>query len=496
LHKIKQNNRMLLSCLWLALSAASLTSGAAFADVAAPLSKPVTPAQVAPVYPSWLIQIDQQKNLKSREMLQLALAHEAEFDTWSKEVKAKWLSELSLVYEALSRHREQMAAAERGLVITQDMESATRVELLFSMGYALEMNREVEQANEYYQKGFELAQRLEDERLIIQGLMNLSAMRSEEVDDSEALTLLKEAYDRAVRLGDKESIAQVTAQLGLQYVTISDDVEGQKLLEASYKLFDELGWAKYKITTWYNLAVTFTGQQKYEQALALFDQMLKASVQEEDPIDLYFAYLGLAQTSRQMKKLDAAVMYMEKADVYLPYLQASFYAPEHHIEKALIYRALGQTSLAFEEVSLAEEKLGAQKNISDKMISLYLQRMKSRLFADSADYEKAYKSFEQYFRGYVQLQDDKRDLQVQKLRISFDAERQTAQNELLKKDVEIQALQLQKAEHDRHMQWLWIGVFGSTTLILLGLLIRQVHRNRQQVAAASAGTAKDKTGTL
>ena len=172
------------------------------ADQAAP-----TVVSQSAAFPDWLLQIEKLKNIKTNAMLQLALQHEAEFGRWPVDVQAKYLSELSMIYESLSRHKEQLSAAERGLALTQDAKTPTRVELLFSMGFALETQQEFAQADEYYKKGMALAQEINDEKLMIQGLLNLSAMRSEAVEDQEALKLLKEAYDRANKLGDKEIVS-------------------------------------------------------------------------------------------------------------------------------------------------------------------------------------------------------------------------------------------------------------------------------------------------
>lgn len=444
---------------------------------------PQAAAQTAAPLPDWLVQIQQQKNIKPEAMLQLALSHQTEFGNWPVQTQASWLNELALIYEALGRHRDQLATAERGLALVPESLSQTRVELMYSMGFALEMHREYAQANEYYKKGMALATEIKDEKLMIQGQLNLAAMLAEENQDQEALETLKQAYDRAVKLHDKETLASVNAELGLMYTMLMSDEEARKLLEESYRLFDELGWEKSKISVWYNLAMTYRYQSKPELALEIFDKMLKAALHAEDPVQTYFAYLGLATTHRSMKKYDAAVSYMEQADVYLPHLQSTYQLSEHHFEKALIYRALGQTSLAFQEVDLAAETLGNQRNVSDKFFALHFDRLKSHLYADSGDFEKAYNTLDQFFKNYVGLQDDKRDLQVQKLRLSFDAERQQAKNELLQKDNELQALRLQEVERKRQIQWLWIGMFASTSLILLILLLWQWRRRRQTPTA-------------
>ena len=91
------------------------------------------------------------------------------------------------------------------------------------------------------------------------------------------------------------------------------------------------------------------------------------------------------------------------------------------------------------------------------------------------------------------MQDDQRDLDVQKLRLSFDAERQQARNALLEKDNELQALRLQEIERNRQIQWLWIGIFACTSMILLTLLSWQWTRRRALQQAMREPTSRDLT---
>ena len=426
--------------------------------------------------PDWLVKVRQQKNIQPSAMLNLALSHEAEFASWPPSLQAQWLGELSLVYEALGRHRDQLEAAERALSLLPADLGNIRVELLYSLGFALEMRREYAKANEQYQKGMRLATELGDEKLMIQGQLNLAAMQAEENQPQDALALLKDAFERAVRLNDKEMLASVNAELGLMYTMLQSDDEARQLLETSFRLYDELGWQNNKMSVWYNLAMTYLYQNKVAEAMEIFDKMLKVAMQAEDPVQLYYAYFGLASAQFSHKKHEQAVAYLEQADVYLPSLQSTYQLAEHHFQKALIYRALGQTSLAFQEADLAAQSLGDQRNMSDQFFALHFDRLKSQRYADKGDYEKAYNTLDAFFKSYVSLQDDKRDLQVQKMRLGFDAERQQARNELLQKNNELQALRLQEAEQKRQNQWLWIGLFATTSLILLTLLLWQWRR--------------------
>ena len=94
---------------------------------------------------------------------------------------------------------------------------------------------------------------------------------------------------------------------------------------------------------------------------------------------------------------------------------------------------------------------------------------------------KAYQTLDKFFEAYIDLQDNKRDMDVQKLRLSFDAERQEARNQLLEKDIELQALKLQEIERNRQIEWLWLAVFACTSLVLFILLLWQWTRRRAQL---------------
>lgn len=443
----------------------------------------LTQAVAADSVPGWLEQIQKQKNVKPEAMLQLMLDHKAEYGALPDPVKVVWHNELAQLYQTLGRYRDQLKEAQNGLALAGESKTKARAELFYSLGFALEEQREYARAGELYRKGLALAEELKDEQLIIDGLLNKAAIQAEDNNMETAMKTLKEAYQRAVKLNNKESLAGVNAELGLMYAALMSDEEARSLLQESYRLYDELGWEKYKVAVWYNLAETYRYQDKHDQALAIFDQMLKTALRSEDPVQIYYASLGLASVHTKLKKFDAAVSYMEQADKYLSQLQSDFQLSEHHLEKAMIYRALGQTSLALQQVDLAAEKLGNKSNMSERFYKLHFDRMRSRLYADTNEFEKAYRTLDTFVSDFLSLQDEQRELQVQKLRLEFDAERQLARNELLQKDNELQALRLQEIEQKRQNQWLWIALLGSTSLVLLVVLLWQLRRRQPQPTA-------------
>lgn len=444
------------------------------------------------VLPDWLLLVKQQKAQQPEQMLQLLEQQKAAYGDWSSEVQVQYLLQLADVYESLGRHQQQQEVAERGLALLGDRRDLTTIDFWNNLGFALEMQTQYQQALHYYLQASALAAELKAEKLHIEADINIAAIYSIEDKSQDALVLLKSSYDRAVLLKDPEILAYVNAELGLLYVGLGFDKEAIDFMEKAIAGYDALGWQKDKMDVLFNLARSYSYLEQYDKALQSYDQLLQLAIAQKDQANLYFAYLGLASTSKDSDKLDAALAYIEKAEQYLPGLQSTYQNSMHHYEKALIYRELGQISLASQELAQAEQSLSKEDNSSNQSSQLWILKLKARLEADSGRYQKAYEDLNQFFNGYHKLRNKEHELSVEKLRLGFDAQRQQAQNELLAKDNELQALRLQEAERKRQNQWLWIGLFGCTSLVLLVLLLWQLARRKVQMQAQLQAKALEK----
>lgn len=435
------------------------------------------------VMPEWLVQVKQQKAQQPEQMLVVLQLQQAAYGDWPSELQVQYLLQLADVYESLGKHQQQQDVAERGLALLDERRDLTTIDFWNNLGFALEMQSQYQQALHYYQQASALATKLNAEKLHIEADINIAAIYSIQDKFQEALVLLKSSYDRAVLLKDPEILAYVNAELGLLYVGLGFEKEAIDFMEKAIEGYDALGWQKDKMDVLFNLARSYSYTEQYDKAMQSYDQLLQLAVAQQDQANLYFAYLGLASTSKDNEKLDAALAYIEKAEQYLPGLESTYQNSMHHYEKALIYRELGQISLASQELAQAELSLSKEENSANQSSQLWILNLKARLEADSGRYQKAYEHLNEFFQGYHKLRNKEHELSVEKLRLGFDAQRQQAQNELLAKDNELQALRLQEAERKRQNQWLWIGLFGCTSLVLLVLLLWQLARRQAQLQA-------------
>ena len=222
-------------------------------------------------------------------MLALMQQHQHELATLSPEYQAQWYYFQAVLFDTLGRHQQQQQAAEQGLAIVGDDSAIIKVQLLYELGFAREMQTDYAAALQHYLDGIALANTLENEKYILYGQINHAAILTVRNDDQQALALLKDTYQRAVMLNDSEVLAEVNAELGLLYSTLGYDDEAISLLKAAKTQYEQLGWPKSQITVLYNLARTYSFLERYELSLQTYNKMLQKSLQVQDMVNLYHA---------------------------------------------------------------------------------------------------------------------------------------------------------------------------------------------------------------
>jgi tetratricopeptide (TPR) repeat protein len=433
--------------------------------------------------PQWLLQLDSMKHSAPEQSQLILTEHQSEFTRQPDEVKAYWLRQQAAIHNALGQHQQQQQAASQALKLLSDTESALKVDVWYELGYALEMQVQHSEALRHYQQGTALATLLDNEKLILRGQINQAAIISEQNDDQQALTLLKAVYQRAELLQDTEILAEVNAQLGLMYSSLAFEDDAIAFLQRALSLYKQLGWVKNEIAVLFNLARTYSYQEKYQQALDHFYQMLQLSLAADDNVNLYHAYLGLAITSAEMGSTEKALGYIEKAEQYLKPLQSSYHIQSHHYEKALIYRDLAQTSLAIQQVILAEQAAKKPAEQADH-VALAITLLRAELLAQQDQYQKAYVALYQFVDGFQLLRNKENELALEHMRLEFDSERQQVRSSLLEAENKLKALRLQEVERKRQIQLIWLAFLACSTLILLGIVLWQFSQRPAKAVRA------------
>ncbi|SEA00455.1 tetratricopeptide repeat protein [Alkalimonas amylolytica] len=422
--------------------------------------------------PNWLQQVHEQKRLAPEAMLALLQQHEDSIPSLPRQVQRRAYQDFATLFGMMGQHQQQLAYAQKGLAL-DDAADTLRVELMYNLGFATEMQSNYLEAQQYYQQGMKLAEQLGDESLRLRGVINQAAALSGQEHYQEALALLQQVYQQVETLDDWELEAEVNAELGLLYATITFEEEGVQFLDKAYAMYKERGWRKSKIAVLYNLARSYSFLEQYEQAFATYQRMLTVSQQYDDQLNLYYAYFGLALSSHESGRYSAALTYIQKAEEFKHLLQSPLSEIVHYYEKSLIYSGLQQHSMALQQLMLARQHLQQLSDAESDSMRLNIEFMQAHLQASLGQYEQAYESMQEVFFLFQERFNQESELALSSLRLSFAQEREQAERALLLKDNELQALRLLEADRKRLIQWLWTAVFAITSLVLFILLLWQ-----------------------
>lgn len=435
--------------------------------------------------PDWLAQVAAQKRQQPEAMLALLQQHQADIANLPLQQQANWYYQQAELFNVLARHQDQQQAAEQGLKILGDQQSVLKVQLWYQLGFAFEMQTNYQAAQQYYQQGISLATLLDDEVQVLYGQVNLAATFNNQNQEQRALALLQATYQQAQRLNDVPLLAEVNAELGLLYASLAYDNEAIDLLNKGLELFEQLGWHAKQITVLFNLARTYGYQGQHQQALNTYNKMLQKCLQINDSVNLYHAYLGLAITSSNMGSSEAALAYVDKAEQYLALQQSTAHVFTHHYEKALILNTLKQTSLALQQVMLAEQNMTAEGVAEDSPARLNVWYLKAELLAQQGEYQQAYQQLIPYISVVKSVQNHESDLALQQLKTEFDIEHQLEKKRLLQQENEQQAKQLTQVERSSQLQLIWLAILSCSCVILMLLLLWQIRISKTKNTAIS-----------
>lgn len=435
----------------------------------------------AEMLPSWLQQVSAGKYQQPQAMLQLLEQHRHQFDDLPPIQQAVWLNNHATIQGVLGNYAQQQQSAGQGLALLAADHSELKIELLYQLGFATEMHTAYIEAMDIYRQGIELATMLKDERLVLLGNVNLAAAMVIQDQLQPALSLLKETYQRAVILQDKEVLASVNTGLGALYVLLSLEPQAITFFEEALALYETLDWPFHRITVLFYLARSYSFTEAHDKALQTYQTMLWLSQQTDNSVYLYHAYFGMAITSSQTGHREVALTYMDKAEQYLSQVETVYYLPSHYYEKARIYQALNQSAAALQQLLMAEQFLSSGQINDDNSMLMAMSRLKAQLLAELGQYEKAYQELNKFVMQFSETRDKEKEQAVEQIRQGLDYERQLARNILLQSENEQSRQQIHDVEYKLQRQLIWIWILAGSVL-LLALLIWQLkqRRNLQQ----------------
>lgn len=241
-----------------------------------------------------------------------------------------------------------------------------------------------------------------------------------------------------------------------------------KALEYSYKAIkaeEKVGDKQAMLNTCSNLGQIYASLGKNDSALHYYNRALKISEETNDGFGISTAVVNMATLYTKMKQYDKATVYSMKG-----YKIAKAKGFTDLIAYALIN--LGSINKAMNQYELAENYLTEAAGIAKKMGSTILMKESYLLLASLYDEKKDFKKAYDYYKLFSETKDSLLNQENSKLitemNTKYTTEKKEKEIELLKKNEDIQKLELTKKKNELDNQrTISISAFAGFILLMI-----------------------------
>lgn len=352
------------------------------------------------------------------------MAHTIAFKEDSKVDIAKSLQNIGINYWAKSEFYLALENFQKSLKIYQEINNLKGTcSLLTNMGVIYKNLSDYENALKYYLKSLKISEENGFTDLYIKTIGNISSIYLAQQNYHKALEYVQEAIDLSDQQGDASNLPALLNTMGQIYDVQNNYKEAQTTYKKALQL-NRKNKNNYGTTiSLLNIGSTEYNLKNYASAIKYFKESLILSEKINDRVGVLFANKSIGIIHKEQHRFGSALSYYKK----------SF-------------------DLAI-ELNLKEEKLDIYKNYAE----LYKSLGKFNISLE-------------YLEKFISLKDsiynENSSKQIAEMQTKYDSEKKEKENELLRKNSEIQYLAIAKQTTIRN-SFIALSVF----IILIAIIL-------------------------
>lgn len=396
----------------------------------------------------------------------------------------------------------------RALVLLEEYDDpAVKAQLLHRMGMVYYLRSDYQDAIDYFQRSAAIRDAIGDLRGYGNSLASIANINNFWGNYYEATDQYYKVLDLRKKIDDQRGIATTLINLGNVYkVQGNFDVALDMYLQA-ITISDTIGFLEGKAWTYYNVAVLYKIMQEYDRALEYIQQAIdiyEKLSENMKGIALCLNEFGTIYNAKgeSEKSLDyhqrALTIYRNLHDSYgiaRTYTDiGNFYFSHNENHKALEYydksfslrqkindslgriqtlQAIARTNFAMGQYDLALKNYQQAQEMARKADMLSTMETNyegmARAYAAKEDFKTAYSFYREFTNIKDSLFSSRVTSRISDLQVKYQTERSRRENEMLRKDNEIQELMLIKANYQRYVLSMVVVV---VLIFLLFLFVR------------------------
>ncbi len=396
-------------------------------------------------------------------------------------------------YLELSQFNLAKQVADEGLVRSKQLTTPRIViaELLFSRGFAIESLGDLAAASEEYISGLEIAESLNDKNIIAQGLTNLGAIYYLTEKFDRALIVFNEALSIASPLDDDELKGYINAELGILYNLIEQPEKSMIFYQKSYEYFKIAGNIPYAYNSLSNIAVNHAANERYEEAIPLYKEILDNSNRITNVELIASIYIGMAwaQLNKKDKDEEAAYQYMLIANQYVEQSEQYHMVVSHAIGRGYIFLKMKRYQEAMESADLAIKYQNEYKqnkdNIAHTQSTLDTLNLKAEILFETKQYKQAYEFQDEYLTYGLAIRERMNVGEVEDLRMRYESEQADLAKKILEQKQSLQSLALKDVAKQSESRQLLTMIIAVVAIVLAWILIKIILGQKQLLAMSN-----------
>lgn len=367
--------------------------------------------------------------------------------------------------------------------------SITSSELLYARGFAVESLGDYQAAREDYLNGLEIADSLNNRKIVAIGLVNIGALDYLIEQFDRSLIMFNDALAIAQKINDDELLGFIYGEMGILYSLINQEDKSLSYHKRAYQYYLKAGKVFYAFNTLRNIASSHSVNERYDEAIVVYEQILEKidEIANDELISSVYAGMAWAHIKKDDRDPEASYQYMLIASQYIEQAEQVDIPIAHALDKGYLFFELGRYQEALDNMHIATEYLkkyeGSEQKVVNTISKLNLLYLKAETYFKIEDYQQAYQAQDEFITFALSLP-EKSDIDgVEDLRMRYESEQADLQTKILEQKESVQSLLLTDAKNDAKQRNVFITIVALLALVLAWVLIKIISDQKKLVIA-------------
>ena len=322
-----------------------------------------------------------------------------------------------------------------------------------------EQTNDYEKAIEHYLKSVEKSKSAQDTVQMAETYIDLGRIHRNISSYDKALRYYLQAIRFLKQGNDKGTLANAYNETGIIHMTIDDYSKSLKYYRQALKLFEQLGQTDMVAMVYNNIGIIHDDQGNNEQALEYYQKSLESDKKAHDINGMASSLNNIGLIHFELGEYSKALEFLNRSLEHARELN-----DKHKI--ANTNNNIGEVLIETGDYQKAHEAITTGLELSTKIHANRYKDESYELFAKLYEAQGNYKQALNYFKKHHALNDTifskEKQNRLSEIQIKYETERKEKEIELLKKDNQINKLEIKRQKNFRN----YVAIFAILVLAL------------------------------